>query len=278
MLRAPRRRAGLRVPRARRTGRQARRRDGRRACRRRRSAPRPGGLRRSGRRPVRLLHARSGGRGQRPARSKPDPSEDEVREALSGNVCRCTGYVRSSTPCGSPRSGDERRRATDAASRRQGRRRLLRDDAVPKVKGEFAYSSDLSAPGMLWGDTLPQPARARPDRVARHRSCARPAGRPRGAHVRRRPRSQDVRARVLGQPVLAIDRVRYVGEPIALVAAEHPEQARQALEAIAVEYEPLEPVVDHGRCAFERGRCTPTGRRWGTATGTIHVRTSSATW
>ena len=32
--------------------------------------------------------------------------------------------------------------------------RLLRDDAIPKVRGDFAYSSDLSAPGMLWGDTL----------------------------------------------------------------------------------------------------------------------------
>ena len=49
------------------------------------------------------------------------------------------------------------------------------------------------------------------------------------------------------QPVLAIDRVRYVGEPVAIVAAEHPEQAREALEAIVVEYEPLEPVVDMER-------------------------------
>ncbi len=49
------------------------------------------------------------------------------------------------------------------------------------------------------------------------------------------------------QPVLAIDRVRYVGEPVAVVAAEHPEQARRALEAIVVEYEPLEPVVDMER-------------------------------
>src|SRR3712207_3863753 len=49
------------------------------------------------------------------------------------------------------------------------------------------------------------------------------------------------------QPVLAIDRVRYFGEPVALVAAEHPEQARRAAAAIVVEYEPLEPIVDAGR-------------------------------
>ena len=36
-------------------------------------------------------------------------------------------------------------------------RRSRRDDAVPKVTGEFAYASDLSAPGMLWGDTLRSP-------------------------------------------------------------------------------------------------------------------------
>ena len=35
--------------------------------------------------------------------------------------------------------------------------RLLREDAVPKVTGEFEYASDLSAPGMLWGDTLRSP-------------------------------------------------------------------------------------------------------------------------
>ncbi len=49
------------------------------------------------------------------------------------------------------------------------------------------------------------------------------------------------------QPVLAIDRVRYFGEPVALVAADHPEQARRAAERIRVEYEPLELVVDMER-------------------------------
>ena len=49
------------------------------------------------------------------------------------------------------------------------------------------------------------------------------------------------------QPVLAIDRVLYFGEPVALVAAEHPEQARRAAERIRVEYELLEPVADMER-------------------------------
>jgi CO/xanthine dehydrogenase Mo-binding subunit len=49
------------------------------------------------------------------------------------------------------------------------------------------------------------------------------------------------------QPVLAIDRVRYFGEPVAIVAAEEPEQARRAAAAVRVEYEPLEPVTDPER-------------------------------
>ena len=49
------------------------------------------------------------------------------------------------------------------------------------------------------------------------------------------------------QPVLAIDRVLYFGEPVALVAAEHPEQARRAAAKVRVEYEPLEPVDDMER-------------------------------
>jgi CO/xanthine dehydrogenase Mo-binding subunit len=56
--------------------------------------------------------------------------------------------------------------------------------------------------------------------------------------------------------------VRYVGEPIAIVAAEHPEQARRALEAIVVEYEALEPVVDMER-ALEQEPLTRTDPRWG---------------
>jgi xanthine dehydrogenase D subunit len=46
------------------------------------------------------------------------------------------------------------------------------------------------------------------------------------------------------QPVLASDVVRYQGEPVALVAADHPETARRAMKRIVVSYEELSPVTD----------------------------------
>ncbi|MCZ7536200.1 MAG: hypothetical protein M5T61_09900 [Acidimicrobiia bacterium] len=46
------------------------------------------------------------------------------------------------------------------------------------------------------------------------------------------------------QPIVAIDRVRFVGDPVAAVAADTPEAAEAALEFIDVEYEPLETVMD----------------------------------
>src|SRR5437879_3297659 len=52
---------------------------------------------------------------------------------------------------------------------------------------------------------------------------------------------------VADQPVLAIDAVRYAGEPVAIVAAEDPELARAALKQIDVNYEVLTPVTDMER-------------------------------
>jgi CO/xanthine dehydrogenase Mo-binding subunit len=120
-------------------------------------------------------------------------------------------------------------------------------DAPPKVKGEFAYASDLVVPGMLWGHTLRSPhPHARILSIDISEAVAMP-----GVHAvlthEDVPGQKTYGLEFTDQPVLAIDRVLYHGEPVALVAAEHPEQARRAAERIRVAYEELEPVADMER-------------------------------
>jgi CO/xanthine dehydrogenase Mo-binding subunit len=122
-----------------------------------------------------------------------------------------------------------------------------RHDAIPKVKGDFAYSSDLHAAGMLWGQTVRSPhAHAGIVSVDVSEALAQP-----GVHAVLThadvPGKKTYGLEFADQPVLAIDRVRYFGEPVAIVAAEEPEQARRAAAAVRVEYEPLEAVVDAER-------------------------------
>ena len=57
---------------------------------------------------------------------------------------------------------------------------------------------------------------------------------------------------IADQPVLAIDEVRFAGEPVAIVAADHPETARRAAARIVVDYEVLEAVTD-ARAAMSPG-------------------------
>ncbi len=132
--------------------------------------------------------------------------------------------------------------------RRTGRGRIgdspNRPDGIAKVQGRFAFSSDAWADGMLWGATLrsPHPS-ARIVRID-------PAGAWRIPGVESVITAADVPGRLTyglisqDQPVFADGVVRFVGEPIAAVAADHPETCRRALEAIVVEYEVLDPLTD----------------------------------
>lgn len=120
----------------------------------------------------------------------------------------------------------------------------LRPDGVPKLKGEFAYAQDLNAEGMLWGATVRSPhARARLVSID-----IAPALAIAGVHAVLT--QDDVPGRGWfglehpDQPVLAVDEVRYWGEPVAVVAADDHETARRAAQAVVVEYEELEPLVD----------------------------------
>jgi xanthine dehydrogenase D subunit len=121
---------------------------------------------------------------------------------------------------------------------------VARPDGIPKVRGQFAFSSDLFAERMLWGHIVRSPHPAAVIRGIDTSAAKRVPG------VKAVLTSEDVPGRKTygldypDQPVFASDVVRYQGEPVAAVAAEHPETARRAAAAIVVDYEPIEPVTN----------------------------------
>ncbi|SNS11518.1 xanthine dehydrogenase subunit D [Actinacidiphila glaucinigra] len=121
----------------------------------------------------------------------------------------------------------------------------LRPDGVLKTTGEFAYASDLWHEDMLWGHTLRSPhAHAEIVSLDVSRALAQPGV---YAVLTYDDLPTDVRhygLEIQDTPVLAHGRVRHHGEPVALVAADHPETARRAAAKIRVEYRQLPVVVD----------------------------------
>jgi xanthine dehydrogenase D subunit len=124
----------------------------------------------------------------------------------------------------------------------------LRPDGTLKVRGEFAYGSDLWAEDMLWGMALRAPhARARILSVDITEAVALPGVYAVLTHEDI-PGDKYYGLEIADQPVLAVDQIRYQGEAVAIVAADHPETARRALDRITVEYEPLEPIWTEEQC------------------------------
>src|SRR5215470_4835377 len=121
---------------------------------------------------------------------------------------------------------------------------VLRPDGTLKVTGEFAFSSDLWMADMLWGATLRSPhPRARIRSVDLSGALRLPGVAAVLTH-------DDVPGRKTfglesaDQPVLADGEVRYQGEPLVIIAADHPETARRAAAAVTVDYDVLTPVTD----------------------------------
>ncbi|MFP3987763.1 xanthine dehydrogenase subunit D [Streptomyces sp. E11-3] len=127
----------------------------------------------------------------------------------------------------------------------------LRPDGTLKVNGEFAYSSDLWAEDMLWGGTLRSPhPYARINSIDITEAVKHPGVYAVLTHEDV-PGENVYGLKVADTPALASDIVRYKGEPVALVAADHPETARRALAKIVVDYDVLEPITDPERAAHD---------------------------
>jgi xanthine dehydrogenase molybdopterin-binding subunit B len=117
-----------------------------------------------------------------------------------------------------------------------------RPDGVPKVAGTFAFSSDLFADGMVWGHVLRSPhphARIRSVDIGPALAMA-------GVHAVLTaddvPGENAFGLEHADQPVFARDVVRFTGEAVAAIAADHPDTARRAAAAIVVDYEPARPA------------------------------------
>jgi xanthine dehydrogenase molybdenum-binding subunit len=180
-------------------------------------------------------------------------TEADVRVALKDTSCRCTGYrsVVSAVLQASGQDVEPYIPATKAPEREVGRAQPS-PDAMAKITGQARFSDDYHFPGMLHACTL-RAGVPHARIVSIDASAARALP---GVHAVLTHEDVPGRNRhglvTVDWPVLCGDKVRYVGDAVAIVAADDPETAEAALERIAVEYEEL-PAVASAIEAFEPG-------------------------
>ena len=178
--------------------------------------------------------------------SNPEPSRDQIANALAGHLCRCTGYVKildAIELLAKARRGEavpevcQDGRVGSSYARYTGQELTL---------GDRPYVDDIELPGMLHGAVALSPhARARVTAIDTSKARALP-----GVEVV--ATAEDVPGeRWYGLVyddwpgfVAVGEEVRCVGDVLAAVAAVDEATARAAAALIEVDYEPLAPVLD----------------------------------
>jgi aldehyde oxidoreductase len=175
----------------------------------------------------------------------PDPSRDDVKKAISTNICRCTGYAKIED--GILLAAKMLRENLEVPELKQTGRvgeKTCRVDAPGKTLGTAKYADDYNFEGMLSGkNVFTKYARAKVLSIDAGRALGMPG-------VVAVYTAKDIPGkRYIGH--LAQDwpgmidigeETKCIGDTLAMVVAETMEQAINAAKAVAVEYEELKPV------------------------------------
>ncbi|MBU3805393.1 MAG: selenium-dependent xanthine dehydrogenase [Candidatus Fournierella pullistercoris] len=176
-----------------------------------------------------------------------EPTRDEVKKAIRGNICRCTGYVKIEDAIllaakmfreNLPVPADDDSEARIGAH-------LPRVDTAEKVLGTGLFVDDITVPGMIYAKALRSKyPRARVEKIDLTRALAHP-------DVVRILRAEDVPFNKTGHIVQDWDVLiaegdctRYIGDAIVLVATNHKETLDEVLDLVDVTYTELEPLTD----------------------------------
>jgi selenium-dependent xanthine dehydrogenase len=177
---------------------------------------------------------------------KPSPSREEIAHALLGNLCRCTGYTKildAIELVAAAKRGEPRVEPDGGAGVGERAPRYL---GAELALGDKPFVGDLVEPGMLHGALrFSDHPRARVLRVDTSRAEAHPGvvAVVTAADVPGE-RTQGSLTKDWRQLVAEGETTSYVGDVLAVVAAETRRAAREAAALVDVEYEVLEPVTD----------------------------------
>ncbi len=182
-------------------------------------------------------------------RANPKADIEEIKERLGGNICRCTGYTKIFEAVEIARDIILGELSVDALEEDEIENSFIganvrRLDAPSKVSGRIKYAADMNMTDMLQMQVLRSPyphARIKSIDVTEAEALEGVACVITAKDV---PGKDGFGVFVHDQPIMAREKVRYVGEAVAAVAAEDLLIARRALSKIKVVYEELPGVYD----------------------------------